>query len=106
MGWPIYIAFLGPFIWSFAFGWSALWSKGIAMPFGFHLALNWMQNLAGMKNEAAAIFKLTYKNDPSKELIAMNEYLGIAMHIAVLGISCFLTYKYCKRSIYSRKLNS
>ncbi len=97
MGWPIYVAFLGPFVWSFAFGWSALWSKGIAMPFGFHLALNWMQNLAGMKNEASAIFNLAYKNDPSKELVAMNEYLGIGMHIAILGVSCFLTYTYIKK---------
>ena len=98
MGWPISIAFLGPFIWSFAFGWSALWSKGMAMPFGFHLALNWMQNLAGMKTEGSSLFKLAYKNDSSKEIMAMSEYLGIGMHLAILAISCFLTYKYIKKT--------
>ena len=96
MGWPVQVAFLGPFIWSFAFGWSALWSKGIAMPFGFHLALNWMQNLVGMKNEASALFKLNYRNDPSKELVATNEYLGIGMHLIILSLACFLTYRYCQ----------
>ncbi len=98
MGWPVYIAFLGPFIWSFAFGWSALWSKGIAMPFGFHLALNWMQNLAGMKNEASAIYKLAHKENLGKELVATEEYLGIGMHVVILGIACFLTYKYIKKN--------
>ncbi len=97
MGWPIYIAFLGPFIWSFAFGWAALWSRGIAMPFGFHLALNWMQNLAGMKNETSAIFKLVSRNGSNKELAATNEYLGIAMHIIILGAACWLTYRYINK---------
>lgn len=98
MGWPVHIAFLGPFIWSFVFGLSALWSKGIAMPFGLHLALNLMQNLAGMKNETSAIFKLTYRNNPSKELEATNEYLGISMHIVILAIACFLTYEYIRKN--------
>lgn len=93
-GWSIYIAFLGPFIWSFVFGWSALWSRGIAMPFGLHLALNWMQNLTGLKNDSQAIFKLVYSNNPNKELIALNEYLGIGLHLVILGFACLLTHKY------------
>ena len=92
MGWPVYIAFLGPFIWSFMFGWSALWSKGIAMPFGIHFAVNCMQNLVGMKNETFAIFKLAYTNSPSKEVAATSEYLGVVMHLVMLGVACLLTH--------------
>lgn len=96
MGWPIYVAFLGPFIWSFAFGWSALWSEGIAMPFGFHLALNWMQNLAGMKNESIAMFKLVDKNINGSNLVATSETLGIVMHVLIFGLACLLTHRYGK----------
>ena len=47
-GWDVQTAFLGPGIWAFVFGLGAVWSKGIALPTGIHVALNLNQLVFGM----------------------------------------------------------
>lgn len=41
--------FLGPGVWGIYYGLMAIWTRGIALPFGFHVGLNWVQTLFGMK---------------------------------------------------------
>jgi len=45
---------LGPGVWGLFFGLAAIWTKGIALPLGFHFGLNWMQSLFGMKVQYAS----------------------------------------------------
>ncbi len=40
---------LGPGIWGLFYAWMAISTNSIALPTGFHLGLNWMQSLLGMK---------------------------------------------------------
>ncbi len=40
---------LGPGVWGIFFAWMAFSTNSIALPVGFHLGLNWMQSLLGMK---------------------------------------------------------
>ncbi len=96
-GWGVFIAFTGTFVWAFVFGLSALWSKGIAMPTGIHIALNAMQNLAGMKNNGAELFKLAYKEQQTKEVVATADYTGIGLHITILIIALLLTEYYRRK---------
>ncbi|HEY4335838.1 MAG TPA: CPBP family intramembrane glutamic endopeptidase [Puia sp.] len=44
-GWNVWVAFTGPFVWSFAFSLAAIRWRGIAVPVGVHLAVNVLQGL-------------------------------------------------------------
>ncbi len=40
---------LGPGVWGLFYGWMAVSTNSIALPTGFHVGLNWLQALLGMK---------------------------------------------------------
>jgi len=83
-GWSIYTSFTGPFVWAFVFGLSAIWSRGISMPTGIHVALNMGQLLIGTTGNANAIWKLDYTGVASKADLARTAHIALSLHIIVL----------------------
>jgi uncharacterized protein len=79
-GWSWSVSFMGPFVWAFFFAVLALRSGGIAMPSGFHAALNVMQAMMGIKGNGA-LFVLKLKEDHSRSAQQHLDWLGIWIHI-------------------------
>jgi hypothetical protein len=78
---------LGPGVWGIFFGWMAISTNSIALPTGFHMGLNWLQALMGMKPEySQSIWDLSIGT--SSGYIGVEE-LGFAMQVVLLvvGIS-------------------
>ncbi|MBO9660824.1 MAG: CPBP family intramembrane metalloprotease [Chitinophagaceae bacterium] len=96
-GWTWYIAFLGPFIWAFIFGLSALWSGGIAMPTGIHAALNIWQVVLGMKGGEAAFFVLKLKEQHQVNAQQKLDSLGVAIHIIIFLLGILATRMFVRR---------
>jgi len=92
MGWTVYIAFLGPFAWSFVFGLGAAWSRGIAIPAGIHIAINIMQGAMGLKG-AGLICRLKY----TPNSIAAAERMGIILQLSVLAVAIIATEYFIRR---------
>ncbi|MFZ4057916.1 MAG: CPBP family intramembrane glutamic endopeptidase [Ferruginibacter sp.] len=91
-GWDVTVAFLGPGIWAIIFGWAALYSKGIAMPTGIHVALNAGQNLVGMKGASAAAFWLIEQPVGATESsITRANTIGLLTQVLMLLIGIVLT---------------
>ena len=115
-GQSVWSSFLGPGIYAFVFGLAAVWSGGIAMPFGIHLALNLLQPLVGMKGGVGSVWVLSYKNGIQVSQLAKADTIGMAMQLVVLSAAILLTEYYLhnrneKRSeaaqdIYTRKIVS
>ena len=100
-GWGFQIAFLGPGIWAFVFGLAAVWSKGIAVPTGIHMALNLIQQLVGMKSgDSESIWLLTLPENISDAAMAQAETWGIITQLLVLAAAIICI------EIYIRKNNS
>jgi membrane protease YdiL (CAAX protease family) len=99
-------SFLGPGIWAFVFGLAAVWSGGIAMPFGIHLALNLLQPLTGMRGDAGAVWTLKNKSDVISNQLANPETIGTVMHLIMLVISLFLTEYYIRKRHKKLALNT
>ncbi len=73
---------LGPGVWGLFFGWMAISTNSIALPTGFHLGLNWLQALVGMKPQySASIWELSIS--PSSGFIDV-ETLGFMMQVILL----------------------
>lgn len=83
-GWSVYTSFTGPFVWAFVFGLSAIWSRGISMPIGIHVALNIGQLLIGISGNANSVWKVGYVEVASKADLARTEHIGLALQIIVL----------------------
>jgi membrane protease YdiL (CAAX protease family) len=83
-GWSTYMSFTGPFVWAFVFGLSAIWSRGIAMPTGIHVALNIGQSLVGLSGNTNPIWKVDYLKVASKADIAKTAHVSLALHLLVL----------------------
>lgn len=98
-GWNIQIAFYGPFVWAFVFGLAALWSGGIAMPTGIHLALNILQNLAGLKGSKAALWTISYPQGGAKTFMENPDHIGLVLQGIVLISALILTGWYKNRNI-------
>jgi membrane protease YdiL (CAAX protease family) len=96
-GWGLYGSFTGPFVWAFVFGLAAIWSRGIAMPTGIHLALNILQNLAGLKGGKDAILKLDYPTGTPQAIMDKTGHIGLAMQIVVLVAALIVTWWYAKK---------
>jgi membrane protease YdiL (CAAX protease family) len=96
-GGGIYAALAGPFIWAFVFGLAAVWSGGIAVPRGIHLALNVLQGLFGMKGGLVGIWRLDRKPDLSKMLMARAETVGLLAQSGVLVVAIVLMEWYIRR---------
>ena len=93
-GWSVFSAFSGPFVWAFVFGLAAVWSGGIALPTGIHVALNIMQPLSGMKGEEYSLFTLTYHEGTPAKLIERTDTVGVVIQAAVLAAALLCTAYY------------
>ena len=92
MGWSVYIAFLGPFAWSFVFGLAAAWSRGIAVPAGIHIAINILQGAMGLKG-SGLICRLKY----APGSIAAAERMGVILQLTVLAAGIIATEYFIRR---------
>lgn len=89
-------SFLGPGIYAFVFGLAAIWSKGIAVPTGIHIALNILQPLTGMRGDSGAVWVLRNETGTSNHL-ATPETVGLAMQLLVFMAALLLTEYYIRK---------
>lgn len=80
-------AFLSPAIWGLTFGFLALWSRGLALPTGFHFGLNFVQSLIGEKPMyAKSVWKISLP-DPSAGILNIQQVTYLQMGLLLtLGI--------------------
>jgi uncharacterized protein len=90
-------SFLGPGVYAFVFGLAAVWSRGIAMPFGIHVALNVLQPLTGMRGEVGSVWILSYKDGVASDQMASPDTIGLAMQLIVLVSALLLTEVYIRK---------
>ena len=82
---------LGPGVWGLFFAWMAFSTNSIALPTGFHLGLNWMQALLGMKPQyGESIWQLSAGTDSG--VIAV-ETVGLIMQLVLLVVGVFMVEK-------------
>ena len=97
-GWSVAGAFLGPGIWAFVFGLAAVWSGGIAVPTGIHVALNVLQSLIGLKSGSfESLWIMDHKEGISEELIAKTDTVGLATQLIVLVCAVVLTEYFIRK---------
>lgn len=96
-GQSIYSSFLGPGIWAFVFGLLAVWSGGIAMPLGLHVAANMLQAIIGLKNTPRSLWTLEFTQGATPEALARVETTGWIMHMVFLAITLFIMEYYMGR---------
>lgn len=88
---------IGPGVWGLIYGIIAVWSRGIAMPTGFHFGINWMQGFLGMKTERVdSIWEFV---EIDKESLFTTAQVGINVQIilfiaAVILIEWYIRVKY------------
>lgn len=97
-GWTLYASFVGPGVWSFAFGWLALRSNGISLSTGFHFGLNLALAVIGNKYWVPGLITLEMKETPSAEMLQANEYFGGSMQAVIFILAISLTYRYIKNA--------
>lgn len=79
---------LGPGVWGLFYGWMALKTNSIALPTGFHVGLNYMQALFGMKPKyGGAIWELEIGQRAG---VLETETLGFALQVVLLIIGIVL----------------
>jgi membrane protease YdiL (CAAX protease family) len=93
MGWSVYAAFTGPFVWAFVFGLAALKYGGIAAPTGIHFGINILQGFVGFKSNTA-LLKSSYTPGTSKAVMDGANRLGLQMHVVLLICALILTALY------------
>lgn len=96
-GWSVQSALLGPAIWAFVFGLSAVWSGGISMPMGIHVALNVLQPLTGMRGNDDSLWLFKYKEGTTENLIAKTDNVGLAIQLIILICGVLLTEFYIRK---------
>ncbi len=73
---------LGPGVWGLFFGWMAISTNSIALPTGFHVGLNWLQAMVGMKPQyGGSIWEVSIGTSPG---LLDVETLGFLIQIALL----------------------
>ncbi|MEO9869837.1 lysostaphin resistance A-like protein [Ekhidna sp.] len=97
-GWSLMASFIGPGIWSFAFGLMALKSKGIALPTGFHFGLNLSLAAIGNKYWIPTIWTIDFAGSPTDEMLKSNEYFGVAIQLLVFIALVAFTYIYRRKT--------
>ncbi len=85
---------LGPGIWAFIYGITAVWTKGIAFPTGLHMAINVVLALVGQKDERHALWNLEFPVDATQDLKTQTENIGLVMQLSILIIGLILTEYY------------
>jgi len=94
MGWSIYIALGGPFVWSFVFGLAAVWSRGIALPAGIHISVNILQNIIGLHGNKGLLWKISFpENHPGRA-----EFIGLSVQFGLLATSIIVMEFFIRRS--------
>ncbi len=94
-GWDIAVALLGPGIWALVFGLGAVWSKGIALPTGIHVALNLSQQVLGMKGgNGGTIWVLN--EVPSAAMLPANT-VGMICQVGVGVVAIIITIRYSRK---------
>ncbi len=96
-GWSVQSAFLGPGIWAFVFGLAAVWSGGIAVPLGIHVALNILQSITGMRGNENSFWILKYAEGTPENLIAKTDTVGLATQLIVFICAVALTEFYIRK---------
>lgn len=106
-GWNISTSFFGPAIWAFVFGLGAIFSRGIALPTGTHVALNIGQQVFGMQGENSnAIWFLKHPEGSSAEAIARTDQVGLLAQILVLVLAIWATEFYIRKNQLNLKDSS
>lgn len=86
---------LGPGVWGLFFGYMAISTGNIALPTGFHLGLNWLQALLGMKPQySAAIWGLSVGSGEAR--FAIGE-IGIFMQCVLFVIGIVLVERLARQ---------
>ena len=79
---------LGPGVWGLYYAWMAFSTKSIALPTGFHLGLNWVQALIGMKPQYSdSIWVLSIGTGSGLFDV---EVVGVVLQLVLLAIGVFL----------------
>ena len=95
----VFESLLGPGVWGLLYGWMALSTRSIALPTGFHLGLNWMQALLGMKPQySGSIWELRLGNDPG---LVDAETLGLVMQLVLLVVGVVLIERFIAKQGHS-----
>ena len=101
-GWDVSIAFLGPGVWALVFGLAAIWSGGIAVPTGIHVALNVWQSMVGMKDNFGSVWILKYNGPATDATIAKTEMVGLMTQLLVFVCAVILTEYYIRKKQKNR----
>jgi uncharacterized protein len=88
-GWSLGLAFLGPGIWSLAYGLSAVFSDGISMPTGLHYGVNFVLASISSQNGIEGIWTINFPENVSETVLKANENFGIGIQLALL-VLCIL----------------
>jgi uncharacterized protein len=96
-GWSIEAAFLGTFVWAWVFGLAAVWSGGIALPTGIHVALNVLQGLTGLKPGNNSIWIMTFGDSEQQRIISGADRIGLIMQLVILVLAIGLTIFYVRK---------
>lgn len=91
---------MGPAIWALVFGLASIWSNGIALPTGIHVALNLIQQLIGMKSgHDESIWVLKFKENTSVESMDHLETIGLITQLLVLVFAILFTEFYIRKKL-------
>ncbi|WP_026915078.1 CPBP family intramembrane glutamic endopeptidase [Christiangramia portivictoriae] len=96
-GWSPILSFLGPGIWSLAYGLSAAISNGISMPTGIHSGVNVILALFIGKLNINSVWQIDYPENVSNEIIESNENFGFLLQIILFVICVVATEIYLRR---------
>lgn len=94
MGWNFYVAFGGPFVWSFTFGLAAVWSRGIALPAGIHISVNILQNVIGIHGDKNSPWKISFPEGHSTG----TELVGLSIQICLFVATLIAMELFIRRS--------
>lgn len=86
---------LGPGVWGLFFGWMAISTNSIALPTGFHVGLNWLQALMGMKPRySESIWELSVGIDSGSFDV---DTLGLLMQVILLAVGILIVEMLVKK---------
>ena len=102
-GHTLFTQLTGPGIWALVYGIAAIWSKGLALPTGLHMAINVILALVGQKDSRHSIWNIEYSTEATITLQTQTENTGLITQIAILIIAILLT-EYYRRN--KSKINS
>lgn len=90
---------LGPGVWGIIYGISAIWSKGLAMPTGIHIAANFVLASLGMKDNNQAIWVIDYSSEVTEIVQSHTETIGIYVQVMLLLLGICMTEWYVRRRL-------